>query len=130
MSLPPSRVDDSTRLRIRIEGVHRLSPLAAATVARQSITGGALIVSPSSSTPASLLMTPNGTSMPDMPSRCLRRARRVFLMPPLSSRSPSRTITVSAAPSLAEEPRVPVSISFAEVINTDTECPGALRYGS
>ena len=73
---------------------------------------GAVTGSPSSSVPVSTIRAVNGISNPDTPSRCLRTASRVFLTPPLSSRSASRAITVSAAPSLADEPRVPVSTTL------------------
>ena len=48
---------------------------------------GAVTGSPSSSVPVSAIRTVKGISNPDTPSRCLRTASRVFLMPPLNSRS-------------------------------------------
>ena len=73
---------------------------------------GAVTGSPSSSVPISAMRTVNGTSNPDMPSRCLRMARRVLAMAPPTARSANSAITVSAAPSLAEEPRVPFSMTL------------------
>ena len=82
----------STRAVIRtrrsscMDGVQRASACAVCCVACQSMIG-AVTGSPSSSVPVSTIRTVKGISNPDTPSRCLRTASRVFLTPPLSSRS-------------------------------------------
>jgi hypothetical protein len=100
-----------TRRSTCMDGVQRASACTVCSVACQSMTG-AVRGSPSSSLPVSTVRAVKGISNPDTPSRCLRTASRVFLTPPLSSLSAKRAITVSAAPSFADEPRVPVSTTL------------------
>jgi hypothetical protein len=67
----------------------------------QSITT-AVIGSPSSSVPVSIVLAVNGISMPETRSRCFLTARRVFLTLPARSRSASTASTVSAVRELGQ----------------------------